>query len=191
MDIDHTFSAPICAARPDGFSKWRSALADYARTLRDTEPAGNNPVNHSGGWFSRRDLHREPVPVMQWLAASVKQEGDAAVAGVCGMQVAVKQLWANINNEADWMLPHIHDYPWCGVLYVEPGDGRGGDTLFFNPSTGSIRAGKREYLTYRPRPGVLLVWPGHLLHMVSPLGGSADRITYAFNLVAGRPATAR
>lgn len=189
--VDHTFSSPICSTPLAGFGAHRAALARYATALRAGAAAGDNPVNHRGGWFSTRDLHRAPAnEAMQWLVAAIQDEAAALIAPLTGLHsVAIKELWVNVSRGMHWMIPHTHGFDWCGTVYVQgaaSGDANAGDTIFFNPAMGSARAGRRDHIACPQEPGVMRVFPGYLLHMVAPSFSEAERITYSFNLVAGR-----
>lgn len=108
-----------------------------------------------------------------------------------------KEVWANVNRYGNYNRSHDHTRDgnlWSGVYYVEPGYGAdgsaesaGGRTQFEDvtgvpvPLDGSGKPRLREF-SVQPRPGLMILFPGHLRHRVDPYLGQDVRITVAFNL---------
>jgi hypothetical protein len=71
-------------------------------------------------------------------------------------------------------LAHRHgEARWAGVYYVAAGAGPGGDITF---------ARGAESMTVHPEDGLMLTFPGQLLHSVSRYEGPDVRISIGFNL---------
>jgi hypothetical protein len=96
----------------------------------------------------------------------------AEQAGAGAMRI---QAWANVMRAGSHHLAHRHgDARWSGVYYVEAGDPDSGGAITF--------ARGREVETVVARAGLLLLFPGDLLHSVGTYAGTAPRISVAFNL---------
>jgi hypothetical protein len=121
------------------------------------------------GWHSSPDL-------LTWRDAPVSRllrriRSDAGTVGAARMRI---HAWANVMRAGAYQMAHRHgDAVWSGVYYVEAIEGSGGEITFAR-GTGSI--------TIAPRNGLMLIFPGDLLHSVSPYVGSGARISVAFNL---------
>jgi uncharacterized protein (TIGR02466 family) len=107
------------------------------------------------------------------------------------------EVWANVNRPGGFNRSHSHTRDnnlWSGIYYVEPGvgpDGRaesaGGHTHFEDHTGVPIVLGPdgqpvlRDF-SIQPRPGLMVLFPGHLRHHVDPYLGQDVRITVAFNM---------
>ncbi len=100
--------------------------------------------------------------------------------------------WANVNGPGGFNQVHTHPgATWSGTYYVDPGDPPGdlpGSTPlhFFDPCQGRANTflpplAPSSYLV-RPEPGLMVLFPSYLPHMVFPHRGSRPRISIAFNL---------
>ncbi len=67
---------------------------------------------------------------------------------------------------------------WAGAYYVD--DGAPDPSM---PYSGvlSFRVRDQNYL-FRPKPGLLLLWPSEILHEVHPFYGTRDRVAINFNI---------
>jgi uncharacterized protein (TIGR02466 family) len=159
-------------------------------------------VSNVGGWQSAPDLFDWPEPEIQTLAAEI----DYSVQQIWALPVTLKQRssqdhrpakywstgWANVNHAGDYNKLHMHQgHHLSAVYYVAtmeaapgPTDGRlelrdprpaanycymGGPL-----SSGSIMIG--------PTPGLLVVFPAWIEHMVHPFRGNGHRISIAINI---------
>ena len=103
--------------------------------------------------------------------------------------------WLNISRCGQFNLLHDHgSYTWSAVYYVSAGaaprEGREQDGNICFRTT--IVGGLCQYMTCRPKPGSLIIFPGWLPHCVCPnsaidLQGEdeAPRISVAFNFNFG------
>ena len=114
-------------------------------------------------------------------------------------------MWANVSTAGHFHQQHVHlGCVWAAVLYLDDGyDGDanpalGGELVLTDPRMPAIRMnaphlglresdGKPQQIEFlvRPRTGLLVIFPGWLLHAVRPFRGSGTRISAAFNLKAG------
>ncbi len=99
--------------------------------------------------------------------------------------------WANVNHEGDFNRVHTHPgSTWSGTYYVdtgEPADAEQGTPIaFFDPCQGRantfLHPQVPNFITVRPEPGLMVLFPSYLPHMVYAHRGSRPRISIAFNL---------
>ena len=100
--------------------------------------------------------------------------------------------WANVNRSGAFNRVHTHPgSTWSGAYYVDPrappADAEGGTPLhFFDPCQGRANTFLQPILTssylVRPEPGLMVLFPSYLPHIVSPHQGERERISIAFNL---------
>ena len=100
--------------------------------------------------------------------------------------------WVNVNRSGDYNKVHTHPgSTWSGTYYVDPGDPppdaeHGTPIHFFDPCQGRATPFcRRPYpsaILVRPEPGLMILFPSYLPHMVLPHAGTRPRISVAFNL---------
>ena len=126
-------------------------------------------VSNVGGWHSHPDLLTWPDAPNQELRERIRI-GAAAV----GAEELRVQAWASVLRDGAYQVAHRHgEAVWSGVYYVDAGDGAGG-TITFARGAASCR--------FTPRDGLMLIFPGSLLHSVEAYDGTSARIAVAFNL---------
>ena len=103
----------------------------------------------------------------------------------------VLSAWANVNRSGDFNKVHLHPgSTWSGTYYVdtgEPSDPAGGAPLhLIEPSQGRdstfLPSLRPTNIFVQPVPGLMVVFPSYVPHMVFPHVGSGTRISVAFNL---------
>jgi uncharacterized protein (TIGR02466 family) len=186
------FAIPAWRGEVEGFSTERDGLLELAR--RERRASEGLRVSNQGGFRSHDALHEVDAPSARFFARAVLEFGVRAlrdvVGGFSGRDLALTSSWANIDGPGTWHTPHCH-YPaqWSGVLYVAT-DGCASD----DPQ---IRAGKIELLsplpapqaflqptgvTFTPKDGMILLFPGVLQHLVHPHQSPTERVSIAFNV---------
>jgi uncharacterized protein (TIGR02466 family) len=110
------------------------------------------------------------------------------------------QAWANVNRFGDYHNLHNHPHSWLsGTYYVQVpettrplktrSDINPGCISFFDPRPQAnmlaIRGDAQVDPEYRllPEPGLLLVWPAFVHHLVHPNLSDEERISISFNVV--------
>jgi uncharacterized protein (TIGR02466 family) len=99
--------------------------------------------------------------------------------------------WVNVNRTGDFN--RVHTYPgstWSGTYYVdtgEPDDPAAGTPIhFFDPCQGRANTFLPPLVPssvlQRPEPGLMILFPSYLPHMVYAHRGAQPRISVAFNL---------
>ncbi len=187
------FALPIYEKLLPEFSSRQQRLVQMLLAMRDAQPGIVR--SNQGGWHSDDKLHLSGDPDVQWLMQQL-----LTVASVCVHEfesdrphgeVVMTTAWANVNDAGSWNSPHMHlPADWSGVFYVSvdesgssrEGPVRDGDIMFFNPMPFGARHKRPTTVNYSPRNGLLLLFPGYLLHMVAPHNAAEPRISISFNL---------
>jgi uncharacterized protein (TIGR02466 family) len=102
------------------------------------------------------------------------------------------QAWANVSRAGAFNRPHLHGgSTWSGTYYVDPGDPppeaeNGTPLLLMASDPGRQTTFMPDLLpmqiAIKPEPGLMVLYPGYLPHMVFPHQGNRPRISIAFNL---------
>jgi len=103
------------------------------------------------------------------------------------------ECWANVSKSGHYN--SVHDHPgttWSGVYYVSAGkvetnDPANGRLELLDPRVGVSLFGREEGLLggryfIEPMPGLMVLFPSWLKHMVHPFFGSGERISISFNV---------
>lgn len=151
----------------DDSPEFRAALS---RAILSREVAGPGiQVSNVGGWHSAPNLHTWDDPAVMGLFERI--QADASAVGADGLRL---QAWANVMRAGAYQIAHRHgEAVWSGIYYVDAAGSCGGEIKF---------AHGQEAWTIVPRTGLMLIFPGDLLHSVEPYGGAGTRISVAFNL---------
>ena len=148
------------------------------------------------------NLLAEEHPALQWLKQCVNKTAVDYLQRQ-GLDYAIDWSlhgWANINRLGDYHDLHNHPHSYLsGTYYVaipESGPEAGtrndlspGAISFYDPrpqaNMTAIRGDAQisPQYTLRPRPGMMLMWPSFLHHLVHPNLSSEKRISISFNLV--------
>lgn len=155
-----------------------------------------------GLFESKFDLFKSELPQMKALTRFIGNALAHAVVQANGgtddprdVRVCAIESWFHITNESGYHdAHHHHGCSWCGIYYVQIGDGvtdelrHNGISRFYSPLAigGAYQDYGTEYLqtgTYnvKPEEGMLVLFPSYLLHSALPYKGEKDRIVIAFN----------
>ncbi|MDE8652570.1 TIGR02466 family protein [Novosphingobium album (ex Liu et al. 2023)] len=160
-------------------------------------------VSNFGGWHSNATLFARPEPALRQvcemiraaMAQSIRRywpEFDAA------RDEVIYEGWVNVNGPGAMNAPHAHpNAHLSGCYYVSVPESdipRSGAIEFYHPAGALAQTtlfGKRMLQMNRsvtPVPGLMLIFPAYLNHMVYPNKSSEERVTIAFNaIVTGNP----
>lgn len=160
-------------------------------------------ISNIGGWQSNADILNWPEPEIKRLAIEL----DRSIQQIWALPVFLKQRsaesqkrvvysatgWANVNSAGDYNMCHVHPgHHLSAVYYVATGPGASDSTTegrlelrdprpaanyCFNP--GPLSSGS---LLITPQPGLLVVFPAWLEHLVHPFRGQGQRISIAVNI---------
>lgn len=186
------FAIPILQAMVPGAAEHKQGLVSKCLSLRETDP-GVTRSNQSG-YHSHPNLHHSDDPHVVWLVEQIIEATHAAQRAVKdgGRGTPfVQSMWANIHESGGYNSPHSHSPThWSGVYYVMAQDTRtgledddyGGCIGFPNPVQAAIPYGSSGQIRKAPKDGLMLMFPGFLLHTVFPHPSNKLRISIAFNV---------
>jgi uncharacterized protein (TIGR02466 family) len=190
------YAPPVLAWPWPDSQALNDALADAILAAEKKTPTFEN--NLVGGWSSRKDLLSWKVEGMAELSRRIQELAGAATratnAANVGMSVRFRlEAWANVLRAGGYH--NVHDHPnavWSGVYYVRaqpPDKARplAGVIEFVDPRQGADANSLpgsvlRDRLRYAPAPGLMIVFPGWLRHLVHPVAGDGERISISFNV---------
>ena len=179
-DINFAFSTPICKFDISNFDDKQKDLVKYLKSLK-RKSEGIQSSNFDG-WHSARNLHQDMNEHVQWLVRRVNISIIKALQKLNntteGVDISLREMWVNINQQGSWNMPHIHAVKWSGVIYIDGESSNKdkndkkligeGDTVFLNPVPEAAYFGQPNSVPYQFSPGQMLFFPGYLMHMVSP-----------------------
>lgn len=202
MEIAPAFPTLIGRFHPPESGPLNHELRRLVLEHEKKEP--NDPHANVGGWHSRNNLLEWPDPSIQRLRETIAQGVQSMV------EATLEQLrrfgsnrqfggkisliaWANVSRRGNYHTVHNHPGScWSGVYYVHCGEGadadqsRGGflDLLDPRPFTEMVPVPGEPYgqkISVKPKPGMMLIFPGFLYHFVHPFAAEGERISIAFN----------
>lgn len=104
----------------------------------------------------------------------------------------VLESWANVYQRADYSMPHSHPRAAVSVVYFldlgdgDPQDPLSGQFAVLDPRVRACCQDQPDCLTnpFMPRleAGMMILFPGWLVHGVNPYTGERPRITLTWNL---------
>lgn len=119
-------------------------------------------------------------------------------------------MFSNYAARGEMTLVHNHNADLVGIYYARTADHDGdpvqssdpdddyfeagdGDLILHDPRFNANLAGTghRDYLKVRPKPGLMLIFPGYLWHSVTPHLGSFRRLSLSVNATLRRPTDRR
>ncbi len=168
--------------------------------LKTEESADSGFTDVIGGWATTKDFLTWNVPCIRDLVVRLGDLMASVVESTTkGPNVPLMsdygiQSWANILRSGGFHAPHAHpNCFWSGTYYVSVGKTDdsipfNGHIELFDPRSaigGTVLPGSTFQKTFRlkPKPGVAILFPGWLKHMVRPFHGEGERISVAFNLI--------
>lgn len=170
-------------------------MRDLCYSMREKDPVGRK-LSNEGGWQSM-DFRPGVHPEMKELEEKIMIQAHQCVRDhgyredVC--HVVIENFWFNINAKHSSNMVHIHDNSFLsGCFYVTATPDQGSITFYKNYALDYIVASQAPIerytsisasaITYEPRTGKLLMFPGYLPHGVGHNPTDADRISVAFNV---------
>jgi len=169
--------------------------AELAKIILQKEKAGLGAATRGKveGWRSEHDLFRWDAECVQTLRERVTTCALDMTRLVTASQHPRKvnlqmDCWANVLRRGQYNI--VHDHPgatWSGVYYVSDGKRDNDDRLngkleLLDPRMGVNVLGREEGRYFvEPLPGLMVMFPSWLKHMVHPFFGSGERISISFN----------
>ena len=202
-DFDALIDVSTVAA-PEGWDNVASFLGDLETALKGEASMQDSPAHRSTvGGASSRPLQTTDATALGALRRRIVEAADSYVRrhlsgddlpllGRRPPSVSIS-MWGNILKSAGHQTTHNHPSGWLsGVFYVkvpEPilngGNGQDGWIEFGRPRAEYGNADQLDLRLFRPRPGMLIVFPSYLWHRTLPFESEQTRISIAFDVVAG------
>jgi|SRR5215470_2234213 len=191
------FGTPVVAYRWPESEDLNKGLRELILEA-ETRTAGMSRSNVNG-WHSSTDFFQwdaECVRVLKKRAETVTVELTRLVAAPTGQDRTFRFRftgWANVLRSGGYNSVHNHpNSMWSGVYYVdrgepEPTPNENGKLELLDPRSGiNMVYIEKNVLDGRyviePLPGLMLLFPSWLKHMVHPYFGKGERISVAFNV---------
>lgn len=196
----HLFPAPFMAfVWPDG-AELNEELRP--RILEAASRSAGTQKSNSGGWRSDSGQLEFCGDAGQRLVRRMYEMADEATRRTVAELRPQPDLskwtfrwivhaWANVNGPGGFNRVHTHPgSTWSGTYYVDTGAppaAAGGTPLhFFDPCQGRANTFLQPILPSNylilPEPGLMVLFPSYMPHMVFPHQGARERISIAFNL---------
>ncbi len=201
IQTDWHFAVPVFKTKLDDFPSHQEGLRSMLLEHQQKSPGLKK--SNLNGWHSENNLHLQSHPDIQWLNQSIGQFAGECIAPFHPGQleqtnVLLTSCWGNISGGNAWNAPHNHlPCQWSGVFYVDveksleknqPKE-RQGLIEFMNPLPLGRHYHRPSVVTYHPEDGMILLFPGYLMHLVHPNLSPVQRISIAFNLEASTAKT--
>jgi uncharacterized protein (TIGR02466 family) len=107
------------------------------------------------------------------------------------VKINLLNLWINHNLKGDYNSPHIHQTSnFSGIYYVEVSK-EGGNLIFFRGDRSNQMLDIQFFLKdkdfqeefhIKPVKNQLIIFPSHLIHMVTPHLDNKPRVSVSFNI---------
>ena len=201
LDFDR-FIRPADAEVPEGFA----SVADFNAAL--TDEVRNHPtlVFEKSGHATKFGGHTgniliDPGPAVAALEKIMRRQTETymrEVAIPAGHPFAdgkpdkwKLQAWAVVMDVKGHQVPHIHPAAWLsGVYYVKippaapnQTDPHAGWIEFGRPQDNMTVKSKPELELFKPREGLMILFPAYFYHMTIPIETTEQRISIAFDVV--------
>ena len=123
-----------------------------------------------------------------WIDKCLKETINTIQMENIDYDITYNESWYHITKTNGMHESHIHpSCSWCGVYYIQSGDGDSGNTVFENPIRSTYIDRGNQYLNnlstvrIKPQDGLLVIFPSYLNHYQALYKGTEDRIVIAFN----------
>lgn len=193
--LHSAFPTPLLVKRY-GDSDVNRQLVEYVAAWEAREPTLG--MSNVGGWHSPGNFLEAKEPAVVELRKRInaclrKMLALTSHRAPVGDRTLRITAWANVARLGAYNAIHNHTPAlYSGVYYAAVGEpapdgGRDGLIEFVDPRPGPHGGPLPTHafnapLIVDPEPGMMLVFPGWLLHYVHPYRGAVPRISIAFNL---------
>lgn len=192
------WSTPVMQRTFPDSKKLNPRLKKIVRTRqREDEGISKSVV---GGWHSREDVMAWPEAeigqIRDWIVEAVKTlmlptTGTKAEAISATWMISA---WANVLRSGGYHRMHTHPgCVWSGVYYIatgkpDPDHPTSGRLELHDPRTAVEMMALPgtpfgQPVLINPEPGMMVIFPSWLRHMVHPFVGEGERITIAWNML--------
>jgi len=201
MKMDHikqqimsVFATPVMARKVPELEAINPRLKEIVLARETVRP--RNIGSNIGGWQSDHDLMQWSEPEMEifneHLGIAIQEMTSATVNDLPPEMDIIVTGWANVARNGSYSRAHSHDGSlWSAIYYVavEPpttDHPYSGLLSFIDPRSGARTLPNMSdpfgyHLDIQPEEGLLVVFPGWLLHEVHPFYGKGERISLSAN----------
>ena len=141
---------------------------------------------------SKFDFFRDETPIVrktaQWITNVLTDTINTLQMEDVNYNFVYNESWYHITKTNGMHEPHTHPRcSWCGIYYLQSGDGDSGHTVFQNPvcptyiDRGNLYLNSGSSIRVLPKDGLLVLFPSFLIHYQALYKGVEDRIVVAFN----------
>ena len=141
---------------------------------------------------SKFDFFRDETPIVrktaQWITNVLTDTINTLQMEDIDYNFVYNESWYHITKTNGMHEPHTHPRcSWCGIYYLQSGDGDSGHTVFQNPvcptyiDRGNLYLNSGSSIRVLPKDGLLVLFPSFLIHYQALYKGVEDRIVVAFN----------
>ena len=141
---------------------------------------------------SKFDFFRDETPIVrktaQWITNVLTDTINTLQMEDVNYNFVYNESWYHITKTNGMHEPHTHPRcSWCGIYYLQSGDGDSGHTVFQNPvcptyvDRGNLYLNSGSSIRVLPKDGLLVLFPSFLIHSQALYTGVEDRIVVAFN----------
>lgn len=191
------FATPIFAQQWHDCEELNAHLRDHFLSREAAEAKADRRYSNVGGWHSPIDLQESWDPRVRLVLERCRSLAELATQRLLDEEDAGREpkfrvcAWANVSREGDYNVPHVHEMAWAAVYYVSvpPAciDDRTGALELMDPRSAIAMPDLvgRFFATRRvihPVPGLMVLFPGTLMHFVHPFRGAGERISIACDL---------
>lgn len=191
------FSTPIFTLMMPDAAELNAYLREFLLARERSEIQSKRTYSNVGGWHSPIDLQESWDPDLRLILEKGRDLATEATsrlldAADLGQPYRyVMSAWANISRAGNYNVPHVHMATWAAVYYIsvppDCGQAQSGglELLDPRPATAMLNMPGSFFATRRliqPRGGLLVLFPGSIMHFVHPFQGPGERISIACDL---------
>ena len=192
------FATPIFKQVWPNSDELNGYLRDVVLSWERAAVKSTREYSNVGGWHSPADLQESWDPDIRLVLERCRELAVEATNSLLtpseksrGFRYALS-AWVNVSRQGNYNVPHVHMSTWSAVYYVsvptiedESPVAGGLELLDPRPATAMIDMPGRFFATrhlIKPQPGLMVLFPASLMHMVHPFHGSGERISIACDL---------
>lgn len=180
IKVYRTTFSDVDAYHPRLIEQVLAAAAEPRNARQYSRSLGGTKLYHLEAWDSPE-------------ARLVNARALAFYRRVLATEAAVVDIaWANVYRRGDYTMPHSHTRATASLVYCldpgepDPEDSNGGRLCFIDPRFPECCLIEEQRMTNplfpELTPGTMLLFPGELVHFVTPYGGTRPRITASWNI---------
>ena len=192
MITEYHFPTPIYIKEIPNAVELNHYLEKQILRWNKEDPKGYDRTNING-WHSTTDMNKkkEYDPLMQELFA---MQYEIFKKEFLTLKPVLGNMWANINYPSGYNRPHLHPNSlFSGVYWIKAPE-NSGNLMLYDPRPGvhttmpDRKKGKlpsavwRE-VHYKPRAGMIIMFPAWLWHEVQPNRSQDIRMSVSFNFL--------